>query len=328
MFDINTLKQLRAEGLTIMQMADRVGSNYETVRQFCHLHKVIGHRNIAQRWGSEDYEYFKSLWLGTTKRDKIAELVDLSIPSVKRLAKKLGLPSKYSKKHPVRESKIEQSIERYKAGKSTKEIGIELALDDETVRGYINRYAPDIMRTSRGTCKQYYKLQNVVIRELYLAGVEYAQISKKAKLGSHGIEKRLAYMNLKRRGNPEYRIWWTLVPKSTFRIFQIYKGFEKLNITVDDYDQYLYQVYYYSEVLEKWRKFHKGVEFTELRATIVNLIKSRKSRLGNHFVPEFKIGKRIKPECLEVRFNKSIRLKLGVDVPGEKRVKLETGGEE
>lgn len=126
---------------------------------------------------------------------KISKIFGVSNPSVKRLARRLGLPKKYSDEYPPRAERIRQSIELYKKGWGCIMIARQLGIDDETVRGYLHKRGIR-MRGINGFTKNKVTRQNKIIKELYPKGVIMKEIEKKVGLKHHGIILRLRKMGI------------------------------------------------------------------------------------------------------------------------------------
>lgn len=200
--EVREIARLRKEGLTVEEIAKEMGSNYEHVRNTALNFGIIRPRNIPDRLGKEGIERFKKMYLsGKYYNHKIAEKLWISVPSVKRLAKQLQLPNKYSLDHPAYKKRVNLSIYLYKKGLGCILIGKKIGWDPETIRRYIHDAGIE-MRTHGGKDKKEVERQNKIIKKLYLKGAKLEDIEKAAGIGKHGIDKRLKSMGIPRTRHP------------------------------------------------------------------------------------------------------------------------------
>ncbi|MEK6876823.1 MAG: hypothetical protein AABX63_05380, partial [Nanoarchaeota archaeon] len=200
--EVGEIAKLRKEGLTIEEIAKEIGSNYEHIRNTALNFKIMKPRNIPDRLGEEGIGEFKKLYLsGRYYNHRIAEKLLISVPSVKRLAKQLQLPNKYSLNHPAYKKRFNLSIYLYKKGLGCNLISKKIGWDPETIRRYIHDAGIE-MRTCGGKDKKEVERQNKIIKRLYLKGVKLEDIEKAAGIGKHGIDKRLKSMGIPRTRHP------------------------------------------------------------------------------------------------------------------------------
>lgn len=200
--EVREVARLRKEGLTVSEIAEEMGSNYEHIRNTALNFKIIKPRNIPERIGKEGIEEFKRMYLsGKHYNRQIAGKLGISVPSVKRLAKRLQLPNKYSLDYPAYKKRFNLSVYLYKKGLGCNLISKKIGWDPETIRRYIHDAGIE-MRTCGGRDKKEVERQNKIIKRLYLRGVKLEDIEKAAKLGHRGIDKRLKSMGISRTRHP------------------------------------------------------------------------------------------------------------------------------
>ena len=200
--EVGEIAKLRKEGLTVQEIAKEIGSNYEHVRNTALNFKIMKPRNIPERLGMEGIEEFKKLYLsGVDYNHQIAGKLGISVSSVKRFAKHLQLPNKYSLDHPAYKKRFNLSIYLYKKGLGCCLISKRIGWDPETIRRYIHDAGIE-MRTTGGKDRKEVERQNKIIKRLYLKGVKLEEIEKAAGLGHKGIDKRLESMGIPRTRHP------------------------------------------------------------------------------------------------------------------------------
>ena len=199
------MQKLRT-GATITNLGMDYGYSFERMRQMLHSAGIIRPRTITKRLSTEDLALFRQDYLSSSLRNRdIARKYGISLPSVKRLAKKFRLPKKYSEEYPKRKYRLKTAADLYQQGLSTFKIAEKLGIDDETVRGYLKKMGVS-RRNVNGLSQEIVDRQDSIIRRMYLSGAKLSEIEKKAGIGSHGIEKRLRKMGIARNRHTPNKI--------------------------------------------------------------------------------------------------------------------------
>ena len=90
--------------------------------------------------GTTEYDMFVKMWNSRHKKQDIADYFGVSIPTVKRVAKRLQLPKKNDYKNHPYLSHLDKRIKKmYLKGYSTLSIAKAKKINDETVRNHLRR---------------------------------------------------------------------------------------------------------------------------------------------------------------------------------------------
>lgn len=312
------MRKLKMQGFTLSQIAEETGRNFESVRRIAHKHNIIKPRSIKNRLSSHDKKEFKELYLsGQFTNTEIAKKTGISQPSVKRLAKQMNLPGKYSSDYPIRDKirkriaalYCEDNMGTTRIAKTlTKEFSINVS--DEKVRRELIRKNIE-RRQPNGMTQSTIKSQNKIIKELYLAGAPLREIMKAANIGKRGIDCRLAAMGIQRSRRP-YDRWGD---KHDYKIKELFReGVSITNISarlgLDSpagviyrlkshiFPNSAFKIQYFSKLAGKWRTSTKTfTTFQQLRA--------KKQRLRRYLGNDVRIiilpvKQRIKPKWKDV----------------------------
>lgn len=262
-------------------------SNHATKRVLKKMHKL---GSLKDRLTSEDRLSFRAKYLEGIENKPLALIFGISTASVKRLVKKMKLPNKNAKahsgeisQHPVKKSRILKCVELYKEKHSTFEIGKELGINDETVRGYLKRMGVR-MRDCGGFTKNMKARQNKIIKKMYLEGAILQDIMIAAKIGKKGLDNRLKKMGIPRNRYPNRKYVGNKFDDEVKQLFihgssgkDIAKKL-KLSETAICYriraiifKNCDFELSYYSRLFKKWKKMKRTHSPKGLRMQILRL---------------------------------------------------------
>lgn len=155
---------------------------------------------VLKKLTSQEINNFKELYLSGKKNKEIAVIFNISIPTVKRMAKKLSLPKKYSKEYPIRFKNMAETFKLYSLGIGTYKIAKKLCISEESARRYLQRQGVQLRHTS-GLTRDKIEEQNKIISKMYTNGTPIRDICSTVGLGIHGVMNRLRLMRIPRNRN-------------------------------------------------------------------------------------------------------------------------------
>lgn len=192
---------------------------------------------VQDVWSSEQMNAFRSDYLsGKFTREVLASMHGISVPSVYRLSRRLGLPPRPTSMKDKNDKAIRAF---YREGLTTYEIGQKLGIHDETVRHRLEAMGiPRRKPSEKNVLRNYYRFKhlnqkpyltptgiNNFIRLAYDHNT-LGEMAKKLEVDRNTIRRRMKAMGLKPSRMPEKR----------YRALMAAKDFYEHNVTQDLFD--------------------------------------------------------------------------------------------
>ena len=242
--------ELREQGKTVREIADQVSMAPSTVQTYTKWYDEMQREKAEKEWKSKKYKYrlfdegthlgdkFTTLWNKQVKQHgaqiAMAEKFNISISTVQRIIKRLGLKSIRDPNHPGRKNFVKKIKKLYLKGYSTTQIarvvrwadggqGIGIILKNAGVE--MNPQHVTNPKFFRTRCLDYTPYQLLKkIKDMYVYDkMTAAEIARKLKIDQGTVSTKLKAMNITiviRR-----RVKEGIYVAPNYNIIGIYKGY-------------------------------------------------------------------------------------------------------